>query len=100
MPLRALASKLRKALTPLVAERLKEQEEKVQKLLAHAELQDIVSRERRLLETLRHCNPVAARDRTLGNLTQGCFAAQSVHKDCYGLSTSTRSTLFLKYFPD
>ncbi|CDI82366.1 hypothetical protein EAH_00066160, partial [Eimeria acervulina] len=71
MPLRALASKLRKALTPLVAERLKEQEEKVQKLLAHAELQDIVSRERRLLETLRHCNPVAARDRTLVSATLG-----------------------------
>ncbi|CDJ36519.1 LOW QUALITY PROTEIN: uncharacterized protein EMH_0088830 [Eimeria mitis] len=71
MPLRSLASRLRSALTPLVAERLKEQEEKVQKLLAYAERQDVVSKERRLLETLRHCNPVAARDRTLVSATLG-----------------------------
>ncbi|CDI75431.1 Myosin IJ heavy chain, putative [Eimeria praecox] len=71
MPLRSLATRLRKALSPLVAERLKEQEDKVQKLLAHAEQQDTVSRERRILETLRHCNPVTARDRTLVSATLG-----------------------------
>ncbi|CDJ48978.1 FMVIB, related [Eimeria brunetti] len=71
MPLRTVASKLRKALIPLLAERLKEQEEKVEKLLANVHEEDVVAKERRILETLRHCNPVSARDRTLVSATLG-----------------------------
>ncbi|CDJ59533.1 hypothetical protein EMWEY_00057840, partial [Eimeria maxima] len=72
MPLRALASRLRKVLGPLIAERLKEQEEKMKKLSTNVNLQqEDVSRESRVLETLRHCNPVTVRDRTLVSATLG-----------------------------
>ncbi|CDJ67400.1 Myosin IJ heavy chain, putative, partial [Eimeria necatrix] len=82
MPLHSLAAKLRAALCPLLKKRLEEQEQKVQKLM-EAENKNVplnfgvlpsaeeTARQRRLLETLRHWDPNASRDRTLASATLG-----------------------------
>ena len=77
MPLRALAARLRKVIIPLVESRLKEQEENVQTLLNQTKatqrvggdsksLEEDLRIQSRIVDTLRHWNPGAARDRTLG----------------------------------
>ena len=77
LPLRAVASQLRTSLGPLVHQRRQEQEKKVEQLLAQTEQQQYTAAnpaaldeelkiQRRMLETLRHCNLATARDRTLG----------------------------------
>ena len=82
LPLRPLAAHLRTALGPLVQKLFQEQVQKVQQLLAQKEQQQNtdgnsasfdseLTLQRRMLETLRHCNPTTARDRTLGNEHKG-----------------------------
>lgn len=77
LPLRPAAARLRATLEPLVHQRRQEQEKKVAELTALREerrytstdttaLDEEIQQQRRMLETLKHCNPAAARDRTLG----------------------------------
>ncbi|OEH77694.1 myosin heavy chain [Cyclospora cayetanensis] len=85
LPLHPVASKLRTVLVPLLKRRLQEQEDKVKQLAAQKEQQSSsaeesasfdqeVARQRRILETLRHCNPATTRDRTLVSATLGLLS--------------------------
>ena len=76
MPIRPAAAKLRLVFEQLLPKKLKEQEKRVHQLyeqLKQAELRgaepfllnEDLKRQRRILETLRHWNPLTVRDRTL-----------------------------------
>ncbi|KAL8440934.1 hypothetical protein Emag_007605 [Eimeria magna] len=82
MPLRSVAARLRQSLEPLLQLRLQEQEQIVDHLLASrnqlqpadasaAMLNEDLKEQHHMLQTLRHCNLVNVRDRTLVSATLG-----------------------------
>ncbi|KAL8424895.1 hypothetical protein Efla_002845 [Eimeria flavescens] len=82
MPLNSVAARLRQNLDPLVRLRLREQEKRLEQLMGSLELlrreataplmiEEELTKQTRILQTLRHCNPAKVRDQTLVSATLG-----------------------------